>query len=851
MAVNTFECPKCGTQHNWEKFPPLYCTKCRAVFDIKRAPQTKNESISTQDIPRKQEFCTNCGIQFKRESNFCPGCGIRLKKPTYITTSDSEDVPYKKNESSVQGLKKEDIITIFDVNAFRILGTEGNVTRKVLRNIQQSSKARAKLGGILKNSDPLGFLNTPPRDEKTIRNAINQIETSKTRILERIFWFINFNQTDAEALNKLKAGAYNEAVPIWKNSDDLSASINLAILYHAYYLSNDLNLQKNDKWQRVFDRWKDLVNNDKYWALYEEIENSSGFEPLATRDDFDILKNTIWKHLLQPNIDCMKKARDTNLDDLVKCHLELIHSINLPAKLVSEIECDVFSPLEIKIIEDIEGIGKSIIENKESARSKIERKEELDRLLDVFKKETLPKIHRLMKISGNNSAFSTSILEKSAICLREISISYHNDVEDFELSEKVLHEAKKFADGTPVLLKINEDLSIISDHAKNVRELEKFVEYNDTIGSHKLVITKDLIVYQKRRIWVKDITGIKYGISLSSINGIPTERSYAIWLKTGEPIQQNISSNGYIPPVNQDVMLIECAHSTWFGEAEIRSRFDNIVDRLFHLVQVPFVNKMIADFQCGKRCYISNIAIDFTGIYKDFSYDPITKGLISVSSKFLGTKDVITKEGKGKHLSWDNYQGYNFSDGRLWIFGDSTHWASFSLRDDWNAVNLGLFLQYLGEEDNLVRDIESCISGSGAVGDEKSEIINTLELSLETDPNNWLTWWQKGRALRNLGRFEEAVNAFDRVIILKPQDPEVLNVKGLTLLNIQKENEALECFKRAIVMDSQRPHFWFNMGMTYERLKKYEEAVRTLDRGLAINFDQDIKNTRDEIQSRI
>ena len=74
---------------------------------------------------------------------------------------------------------------------------------------------------------------------------------------------------------------------------------------------------------------------------------------------------------------------------------------------------------------------------------------------------------------------------------------------------------------------------------------------------------------------------------------------------------------------------------------------------------------------------------------------------------------------------------------------------TLSARDDWNANNLPHFLDYMNKEGNLAKSIEKCISGITAVKDEQSEVRKTLDNSLAIDPKNWLTWWQKGRALRN------------------------------------------------------------------------------------------------------
>jgi len=554
---------------------------------------------------------------------------------------------------------------------------------------------------------------------------------------------------------------------------------------------------------------------------------------------------------LKPNIDCMKKARDTNLDDIIQRHIELIRTSNFPVRIITEVEYELFSSLEGKIDEELEEIAKSIFANKNVSLSKAEKKVELDRLLDSFKIKTSKKIIRFLKLTGNDSDISKNIREKTANCLREISLSYHNDTESFELAEIVLKEAKLYARGTSILTKINGDLPIISEHVRDAMEFEKFVDYREKIGNSELRISKTQISFKNQTYQIQDITGIRYGIYQESVNGIPTSCSYAIWLKCGSDQRPIISSSGYIPPIDRNVMMIECADTTWFGLDKIQNRFGEIVNRLYPLIQVPLINKMIQDFESGKRVYVSNIIIDFTGIYKEFNYNPLSKGLISLSSKFLGTKDVVMKEGKHKHLSWDHYRGHTNSEGRIWIFDDNGPWISLSIRDDWNANNLPYFFDYMNKDGNLVQSIEKCISGITAVKDEQSEVIKTLDNSLAVDPKNWLTWWQKGSALRNLGRFEEALVAIDRVLEIVPKDPEIWNIKGLTFIEINKENEALNCFDKALSINSQLPHVWYNKGMTFDRLKNYQEAVRALDRCLALKFDQDIKNTRDLFHSMI
>ena len=131
-------------------------------------------------------------------------------------------------------------------------------------------QVQREVGAPILISDPLDFLNRISRDERSLRDAQNCIETPRSRITERLFWFINVNQNDAEALDKLKKGQYTDAIRIWSTSEELSASINLAILCHAYYLKTDINAENTKQWARIFERWEKLFRDESYWVFFEE-----------------------------------------------------------------------------------------------------------------------------------------------------------------------------------------------------------------------------------------------------------------------------------------------------------------------------------------------------------------------------------------------------------------------------------------------------------------------------------------------------------------------------------------------------------------------------------------------------
>jgi len=78
------------------------------------------------------------------------------------------------------------------------------------------------------------------------------------------------------------------------------------------------------------------------------------------------------------------------------------------------------------------------------------------------------------------------------------------------------------------------------------------------------------------------------------------------------------------------------------------------------------------------------------------------------------------------------------------------------------------------------------------------DALNAFDKAIEIDPNNANAWSGKGFALKNLERFQEALDAFDKATEL---DPDLLNAwlhKGYTLDGLGKQQDAIVVFQRII-----------------------------------------------------
>lgn len=60
---------------------------------------------------------------------------------------------------------------------------------------------------------------------------------------------------------------------------------------------------------------------------------------------------------------------------------------------------------------------------------------------------------------------------------------------------------------------------------------------------------------------------------------------------------------------------------------------------------------------------------------------------------------------------------------------------------------------------------------------------------------------KKGKTLLVEGNFEDALAYFEQALLLSQNDPDIWNQKGAALRSLGRYDEALECFNKSLEMD--------------------------------------------------
>ena len=115
------------------------------------------------------------------------------------------------------------------------------------------------------------------------------------------------------------------------------------------------------------------------------------------------------------------------------------------------------------------------------------------------------------------------------------------------------------------------------------------------------------------------------------------------------------------------------------------------------------------------------------------------------------------------------------------------------------------------------------------------EAIRCYDKVLELDPQDALAWNNKGRSLDSLGRHEDAIRCYDKALELNPRNATAWHNKGLSLDSLNRYEEAIRCYDKALELDPQDALAWNNKGNSLDSLGRYEEAICYHDKALELD----------------
>lgn len=251
-------------------------------------------------------------------------------------------------------------------------------------------------------------------------------------------------------------------------------------------------------------------------------------------------------------------------------------------------------------------------------------------------------------------------------------------------------------------------------------------------------------------------------------------------------------------------------------------------------------------------------------IFYKFAYDDITNGIVK-RKQFEGDTETNSKEKIKNAISSilkEDYKGLKDGLGLLESTGIAAWITKNFLRVIIYGAQIVIGIALIGSAINITNldrivkigeiSLESHVKAVFSFGNapfwegvyldyEKNmyeDAITMYDLAIkrggEKDKDIGTYYNDKGLALQNLKKYDEAKTVFEAGIIAAPKHSPLYNNLGTIYMDYLQDYEtSLFYFNKAISI-SERPSYFYNKGKVLWILERYEEAIPSLDRAICL-----------------
>ena len=144
-------------------------------------------------------------------------------------------------------------------------------------------------------------------------------------------------------------------------------------------------------------------------------------------------------------------------------------------------------------------------------------------------------------------------------------------------------------------------------------------------------------------------------------------------------------------------------------------------------------------------------------------------------------------------------------------------------------------LAAIGIKDEIGQEPAGVTPEQQVIGEAVQQKVDEADSSFSEPAGTLDTYFKLGNFEYESGNFEKAVEYYDKIIAINPQDDAAWNNKGSVLDDLDQKDEAIKCYDRAIEINPQDDAAWNNKGTVLFELGRKDEAIKCYDKGLEIN----------------
>ena len=118
--------------------------------------------------------------------------------------------------------------------------------------------------------------------------------------------------------------------------------------------------------------------------------------------------------------------------------------------------------------------------------------------------------------------------------------------------------------------------------------------------------------------------------------------------------------------------------------------------------------------------------------------------------------------------------------------------------------------------------------------------IEAYEKVVKIEPNFFQAWNGLGKTFYEQKKYREGLEAYNNAIKLKPDDIEAWKGRGFAQYKLGKYEDASDSFDKALRLDPEQPKVWNALGEVFSKLKVYSQAIPAYDRAIELDNDFDL-----------
>jgi len=155
------------------------------------------------------------------------------------------------------------------------------------------------------------------------------------------------------------------------------------------------------------------------------------------------------------------------------------------------------------------------------------------------------------------------------------------------------------------------------------------------------------------------------------------------------------------------------------------------------------------------------------------------------------------------------------------------------------------------DDETALNDIMSALGIKAGTGPEIAESL-PLEEKYASQPKSKInrkdadTWMGKGNVLSDQGKYDQALQAYEKSIELDPKYAYPWNGKGNVLSDQGKYDQALQAYEKSIELDPKFAYPWNGKGAVFKDQKRYYDAIKCYDKAIELDPQFELaKNNRE------